>query len=178
MDCKVTVMFRDDKGKLVPVRGSPYTVNFSADVPAAQNSINGPSMPKMVSSQIESLQTFMKETTEGAKVKGKDLTDLKTLISVKDKVELVQNKGDDTTLKLDQLEETIKLLQASNNVKDKEVKQSKKLFDEWNSLKKLCKETKKEIMPSIAGVTGKFSYGYIPVLFALPSEHFISIDAG
>ena len=30
-------------------------------------------------------------------------------------------------------------------VKDREVKQSKKLFDEWASVKKLAKETKKEI---------------------------------
>ena len=101
MDCKVTVMFRDDKGKLVPVRGSPYTVNFSKDVPAAHNSVNGPSMPKLVTRQIEELQNFMKDTSDGAKVKGKDLTDLRVLISVKDKVETVQNEADAVTLKLD-----------------------------------------------------------------------------
>ena len=43
----------------------------------------------------------MKDTSEGAKVKGKDLTDLRVLIAVKDKVETVQVEGDAVTLKLD-----------------------------------------------------------------------------
>jgi hypothetical protein len=110
VECKVTVMFKDDKGKMVAVRGSPYSVNFSADVPPANNAINGPSMPKLVTKQIETLQQFMKETNEGAKVKGKDLTDLRTLIAVKDKVETVHNEQESVTLKLDQLEESIKML--------------------------------------------------------------------
>ena len=110
VECKVSVMFKDDKGKMVAVRGSPYSVNFSADVPPANNAINGPSMPKLVTKQIETLQQFMKETSEGAKVKGKDLTDLRTLIAVKDKVETVHNEQESVTLKLDQLEESIKML--------------------------------------------------------------------
>jgi hypothetical protein len=53
----------------------------------------------------------MKTTTEGARVKGKDLNDLKTLIAVKDKVEVVKNEANAITLKLDQLDESIKLLE-------------------------------------------------------------------
>jgi hypothetical protein len=148
-DCKVSVMFKDDKGKMVAVRGSPYTVNFSKNVKQENNTINGPSMPKLVQKQIEQLQTFMKETSEGAKVKGKDLTDLKTLIAVKDKVEIVKNEEGSVTLKLDQLDESIKLLQQTNSIKDKDAKATKKLFDEWNGLKKLAKDVKKEITPLV-----------------------------
>ena len=43
----------------------------------------------------------MKDTSEGAKSKGKDLTDIKTLIAVKDKVETVQKEADAVTLRLD-----------------------------------------------------------------------------
>jgi dynein heavy chain len=39
--------------------------------------------------------------------------------------------------------------------KDKEVKQVKKLFDEWNTLKKISKETKKEISPMVDNETKK-----------------------
>ena len=52
-------------------------------------------------------------------------------------------------MKLDQLDESIKLLQQTNNVKDKDAKATKKLFDEWNSLKKLAKDVKKEITPLV-----------------------------
>ena len=87
----------------------------------------------------------MKSTAAGAKVSDKDLADVKVLIAVKDCVEAVQNQGEDITLQLDQLDESLKVLVAHSMVKDKEVKQSKKLFDEWGNLKKLAKETKKEI---------------------------------
>lgn len=101
VECKVSVMFKDDKERMVPVRGSPYSVTFAEDVPPANNAMNGPSMPKLVTKQIETLQNFMKETSEGAKSKGKDLTDLRTLIAVKDKVETVHNEQESVTLQLD-----------------------------------------------------------------------------
>jgi hypothetical protein len=50
---------------------------------------------------------------------------------------------------LDQLDESLKFLQTHGISKDKEIKQTKKLFDEWTSLKKLAKEVKKEIAPRV-----------------------------
>jgi len=91
----------------------------------------------------------MKETTDGAKIKGKDLNDLKVLIGVKDKIEIVKNESNAITLKLDQLDESIKLLEQSNQIKDKDKKATKKLFDEWNGLKKLAKDVNKEITPLV-----------------------------
>lgn len=52
-------------------------------------------------------------------------------------------------LNLDQLDESLKFLQTNNISKDKEIKQTKKLFDEFNSLKKLAKDVKKEIAPLV-----------------------------
>ena len=109
------------------------------------NKIIGPGIQKNVVAQIEQLQEFMKETTGGLNVKDKDLQDVKELIKVKDHVETVNSKGDSITLQLDQLDEALKVLQAQNMVRDREIKQSKKLFDEWGSVKKLSKDTKKEI---------------------------------
>ena len=48
VDCKVTVQLKDDKGNMVDVRGSPYTVNFSKNIEAENNSVKGPSMLKLV----------------------------------------------------------------------------------------------------------------------------------
>lgn len=50
---------------------------------------------------------------------------------------------------LDQLDESLKFLSANNISKDKEMKQTKKLFDEWASLKKLARDVKKEIAPLV-----------------------------
>jgi len=58
-------------------------------------------------------------------------------------------------LKLDQLEETLSFLATKNLSKDSQVKQSKKLFEDWNSLKKLAKDIKKEITPIVASETQK-----------------------
>jgi hypothetical protein len=90
---------------------------------------------------------FIKETQQGANPKDKDLTDVKTLINVKANVETVYTKNDETILLLDQLDESLKFLQSHGISKDKEMKQTSKLFSEWGGLKKLAKDVKKEIAP-------------------------------
>lgn len=53
----------------------------------------------------------MKETLQGSQIKDKDLSDTKVLISVKDNVELVTSENERVMLQLDQLDESLKLLQ-------------------------------------------------------------------
>ena len=52
-------------------------------------------------------------------------------------------------MKLDQLDESIKLLEKCNSIKDEHKHETQKLFDEWNRLKKLTKDAKKTITPLI-----------------------------
>ena len=40
----IKVEFKDDKGKFVEVRGSPYTACFVAGAPAANNQLSGVSL--------------------------------------------------------------------------------------------------------------------------------------
>jgi hypothetical protein len=44
----VSVLFRDDKGKMVPVRGSPYRATFEEGVNPNVNALIGPGMPKQI----------------------------------------------------------------------------------------------------------------------------------
>lgn len=74
---------------------------------------------------------------------------MKVLISVKDYVESVVNLNDEIVLKLDCLEESLKMFQEHGIAKDSQVKQIKKLFDEFATLKKLAKDIKKEITPLV-----------------------------
>lgn len=55
----------------------------------------------------------MKDTHAGSVVKDKDLSDVKTLIGVKDCVMRVYDENDATMLILDQLDESLKFLAAN-----------------------------------------------------------------
>lgn len=139
----------------MPVRGSPYSASFNQKTPASANNLTGSAMTKHIPHSMERLSTFMKETLQGSLIKDKDLTDTKVLISVKDNVELVSAENDRIMLQLDQVDESLKLLQKHSLAKDSQIKQMKKLFDEWTSLKKVAKDMKKEISPLVATETQK-----------------------
>jgi len=97
----------------------------------------------------------MKESSQSANTKDKDLTDIKQLISVVDAVNQVNERSDETLLALDQLEETLNFLAVKGNAKESQIKQTKKLFDDWNNLKKLAKDIKKEVAPLVSSETQK-----------------------
>lgn len=154
-EVKIEIFFQDDKGKMVPLRGSPYKASFSAKSAAGVNNIIGPAMEKYIKGGLEELHNFIVETTKGAQTKDKNIQDVKTLISVKDYVDSVYNKNDEIILKLDCLEESLRMFQEKGHPKDSQVKQSKKLVDEFNNLKKLAKDIRKEITPLVQGEKDK-----------------------
>jgi dynein heavy chain len=149
IDVAIKVAYQNNKEQWQTLRGSPYVATFSSAIEPKNNHLTGPAMVKNAQKQIEALQNFMKDTTAGANTKNKDLSDVKSLIGVKDCMEQVFLQKDQKTLLLDQLDESLKFLQTHGISKDKEMKQTKKLFDEWNSLNKLAKDVKKEIAPLV-----------------------------
>jgi hypothetical protein len=60
----------------------------------------------------------MRDTLEGCMVEDKDLSDVRTLLNVKDHVELVHNQNDEIMLQLDQLQEALRLLLANSLCKE------------------------------------------------------------
>lgn len=56
---------------------------------------------------------------------------------------------------IDQLDESLKFLSANGNQREKEIRNTTKLFSEWTSLKKLAKDTKKEIAHQVENETKK-----------------------
>jgi len=97
----------------------------------------------------------MKETAAGIQTKDKDIKDVQTLLGIKAKVEVVSTENDSKMLQLDQLEESLRLLNSHGAVKEAQIRASKKLFDEWTNVKKLAKEIKKEIEPIVSQETQK-----------------------
>jgi hypothetical protein len=106
-------------------------------------------MGKYISSELEQIHSFISETTKGAATKDKNIQDVKTLISVKDNVDSVFNLNDEIVLRLDCLDESLRMFHEAQIAKDSQMKQIKRLFDEWAGLKKLAKDIRKEISPLI-----------------------------
>lgn len=148
-DVKIDILFEDDKGKMVQVRGCPYKASFNSKAPVTSNNLTGPAMGKYIQCGLEEIHSFILDTTKGSQTKDKNIHDVKTLISIKDNVESVFNLNDEIVLKLDCLEESLKMFQEHGIAKDSQIKQIKKLFDEFTSLKKLAKDIKKEITPLV-----------------------------
>ena len=119
-ECEVIieVTFLDDKGKIVPVRGSPYAATFVEGLKPEMNHTFGPCLPKCTSKAIEQVSSWMKETSNAANIKDKNLEDIKVLISVVDAVKQVNDQNDSMMLQLDQLEETLSLLMTHNMAKE------------------------------------------------------------
>lgn len=82
--------------------------------------------------------------------KDKDLSDVKTLLAVKEKVDLTFKNTELITLQIDQLDESLRLFQAHKQAKDSQIKSLAKLNKEWTDLKKIAKDVKKEIQPLIS----------------------------
>jgi tRNA uridine 5-carbamoylmethylation protein Kti12 len=97
----------------------------------------------------------MKESSNHSNTKDKDLTEIKQLLGVVDAVKSVQDNSETMLLQLDQLEETLNFLSMKGLAKESQIKQSKKLFEDFTSLKKLAKDIKKEITPIVATETQK-----------------------
>lgn len=103
---------------MVQVRGSPYKAAFTSKSASNVNNLTGPAMGKYIQSGLEDIHHFISETTKGAQTKDKNIQDVKTLISVKDNVESVFNLNDEIVLKLDCLDESLKMFQDHQIAKD------------------------------------------------------------
>jgi hypothetical protein len=103
---------------MVPLRGCPYKASFSSKSPPNSNNLTGPAMGKYIVGGLEEIHSFITETTKGANTKDKNIQDVKNLIVVKDNVENVFLLNDEIVLKLDCLDESLKMFQEHQIAKD------------------------------------------------------------
>lgn len=94
----VNVYFEDDKGKMVPIRGSPYCASFIPGLKAIDNTMTGSIMDKYLKKEIDRLNNYMLDSKKEIMTKDKDLKDVKALLKVKDNVDSVINQTDNITL--------------------------------------------------------------------------------
>lgn len=61
-DIEIRILFQDDKGNMVPLRGSPYRAHMKAGFKPADGMMIGEAMKKYIGSEIKRLQDLMSST--------------------------------------------------------------------------------------------------------------------
>lgn len=151
-ECAVSIdiKFMNDKEQMVPIRGVPFSASFNAAALSKDNLITGTAMDKNIKSELERLTNLMVESKKELVTKDKDMKDVKVLLNIKEHAEALQRDTDLITLNIDQLDESLKLFQAAKLSKDSQLKGLTSINKNWGDLKKIVKETKKEIAPLVA----------------------------
>jgi dynein heavy chain len=131
------------KEEQVAIRGSPYKASFNSTAKPADNTLAGPLMQSHFKQQMSDLMDYMTKKDKSIATKGKDLQQVPVLLGVKEEVEDVFKNEGITTLKIDQLDESIKMFGAA--VPKVKVDSSKfgKIVTNWNNVKNNSKNTQK-----------------------------------
>jgi dynein heavy chain len=137
------------KEEPTPIRGSPYIASFNSSAKPADNTLAGPLMQANFKQQMNDLADYMSKKEKSISLKGKDMTEVPTLLSVKEETEEVFKNENKTTLKIDQLDESMKMFAAA--VPKVKVDSSKfgKIQGNWNNVKNNSKNVKKTFAPIV-----------------------------
>jgi len=144
---KIEVKFKNEKGVMEIIRGSPfYTVFTEEGLTPAHNKLDGPMIMENIHKTLEELDQFMKESITGAATKDKDIKgNVKILLKIKECVRVVESRKDELSLKLDVVEEALKLFAKQNRHKESDSRKLRELTKQWNEVQKIARDTKKEI---------------------------------
>jgi hypothetical protein len=102
-DVEIKIEFQNDKGVMVPLRGSPYKARFVPGFKDQDGKMIGEALKKYVSNEIKRLSDLMSSTKSAinTKDKDKDMTNVKQLLGVKAMVEKTQAQQDAISLQID-----------------------------------------------------------------------------
>ena len=110
-EVKIHIKYKDEKGVLSNIRGSPFVAKFLEDAPPKNNELIGPAIMNYLQQQIHTIDHFFSDTRANITTKGKDLTDdVKTLLRIKDNIQNLHERKEETMLTLDILQELLETL--------------------------------------------------------------------
>jgi len=115
-------------------------------------------MDRHIKKELDRLTNLMSDSKRELNTKDKEMKDVKVLLKVKEYVEEIQANTDLITLNIDQLDESLKLFQQHKLTKDAQLKGLTSINKSWGELKKMSKETKKEIAPLVSQENDKNSH--------------------
>jgi hypothetical protein len=91
----------------------------------------------------------MSRKDKAISLKGKDLTEVPTLLGVKEETEEVFKNENNTTLKIDQLDESMKMFAVAVPKVKVDTSKFGKIQGAWNNVKNNSKTVKKTIAPIV-----------------------------
>jgi len=86
---------------MVHVRGSPYSATFVPTAKPADNTMNGALMQANFKQETNDLNDYMTKKDKAISVKGKDINEVNTLLTVKQEIEEVFKNEGSSALKID-----------------------------------------------------------------------------
>lgn len=155
---EIDIKFLNDKDQMVPIRGVPFSASFNNAALPKDNLMIGSAMDRHIKKEIDRLTNLMQDTKKELTTKDKDLKDVKALLKVKEHAESTVKDTDLITLNIDQLDESLKLFQAHKLSKDAQLKSLTQINKFWGDVKKICKDTKKEIAPLVSQENDKNTF--------------------
>lgn len=155
-EAKVDILFQNEKKELFHIRGSPFNSVFKVG-PAEANHMTGALMGQFIDSSLSTLDAFLADTQNGiTSNRSKNFSEnVRGLLQIKKHIQDVEDKAEDTILRMDEIQESIELFVREGHIKDLESRKLTKLHDQWGALQKVAKDAKKEIAPSVANESEK-----------------------
>jgi dynein heavy chain len=139
------------------IRGSPIDVNCDGDDPS-NNNLDGPLMiNRFLKDNYELIDNQMQKLIEESKTKGKDLTNINTIINIKNSNKTIDNESDRIDCTINQLVEYYKTFELGKNKISKEIPIEKLegMFKILNQMLEIRESSGNEIAPLIVEQTEK-----------------------
>jgi hypothetical protein len=132
-EVEIRIEFQDDKGKMVPLRGSPYKSKMIPGFKDTDGKMVGEALKKYIATEIKRLQELMQNVKNeiNTKDKDKDLSSVKQLLKIKENVENTQRDQEIINLQIDQLDESIKLMLENKKIKETDQKSYMNINKNW-----------------------------------------------
>ena len=142
---KIDVNYKNELGKLEPIRGSPFYSGFKNGVPAKNNELIGPAVFNFITNNLVEIEEFMASTKENINIRNINKEEVFELLRVIENLQKIANRKEEIYLTLDILEQTVKMLEKNNISRDQDLRKILKLQEEWTSLHKMAATVEKDI---------------------------------
>merc|ERR1711957_16375 len=146
-----------EEGVSTNIRGSPIDIQCDGDDPA-NNNIDGPAMMnKFLKENFELIESQMETLIKDSKTKGKDLSNINTIISIKNSNKTIDLESDKIDCTINQLVEYYKTFEIGKTKIAKEIPLDKLegMFKTLNQMLDIRENSGNEIAPLIIDQTDK-----------------------
>ena len=132
---KIHIFYNNENNEHQEIRGSPFFAWHKSGVPAKNNEINGPSMLNNMSNQIKDIENFIQKSKSDINIKNRNISeDVKELRYVKESLVSVQSKKSEYLLRLDMIEQCLRMYKDLGMTKDEDLKKTVAAKENWNNL--------------------------------------------